>query len=355
MDEANLPQHNQDETNPLPNNEPADIPQPQSPLLYPDDTPRSGTPKPKRHRFLMILIISMVIVYAVAAVWYKFHPATAHPGGSVATVQVANEAIPQVSCTEAKALIKQAVDGDECYAAAFKVGGEMIQYVVTEQSAAYQQKQASQCQLDCGGSMSITRSDYIVRANGKVQSALANWAEPAEPDIDELTGCGDGVFNNLRDTEGVQQFVLDHGDIGIHVSAKNLVFKDQFSDSCTISFKLTQDMSNDLTPTTGLTITQLKVHYDLQPQAACQQQSGSSVYECYQDQAVMRNDPSLCTLTIDPTEAQAGDETCIADLAERLRDPALCSTIADGGSYIQNCQTTSEQLKEVFGQKLAID
>lgn len=364
MDEANLPEENQDETNPLPDSEQAVTPQPQSPPPYPDNSPLKNAGKPKRHRFLIVLIGSVVVLYGLAAVWYRFHPA-AHPSGNVATIQVANQAIPQVSCATAKTLIRQAVDGDECYAAAFRVGGETIHYVVTKQSAAYQQKQASECTLDCGGNIPMTRSDYVVRANGKVQFALADWTEPGQPDIDELTGCGDGVFNNLKDTEGTQQFVMSHGDIGIQVSAKNLVFKDQFHDTCTISFKLTQDMTDDLNATTGLTITQLKVHYDLQPQSSCQQQSGSSIYECYQDQAVMRNDPSLCTMTIDPTDPNDGDETCIAALAERLQDPTLCSTIGASGnsavtqsvrnSNVQNCQTTSKQLTEVFGQKLTID
>jgi hypothetical protein len=287
------------------------------------------------------------------------------PAGSAGSVTIANEKIPSASCATAQELVKQSIDGDECYVAKFNVGTEPIQYVVIKQSEAYQQKQASQCQLDCGGSIPITRSDYIVRANGKVQFTLSDWTEPAEPDIDELTGCGDGNFSILTSRSGQARFVQDEGDIGLYVAAQNVGFPDQFGDNCTVSFKFTQDITNNQSPTTGLDITDLKVHYILKPASNCQQQSGSKLYECYQDQAVMRNNLSMCGMTVDPSDANDGDISCITDIAERRQDPSVCTMIQTYGdsavsqsvhtSDVQNCQTTSQQLKDVFKQKLIVD
>jgi hypothetical protein len=317
------------------------------------------TSKPKRIRLFISIIAFAAIVLIACAAWYIHHRSVSAKD-SAAAITIANEKISPASCTTAHSLIKQPLDGDECYIAKFKVGSETIHYVIVKQSAAYQQKQASQCSLDCGGSIPITRSDYIVRASGRVQFALSDWTESAEPDIDWLTGCGDGEYDTLNSRSGQAAFVQDNGDIGLYVIAKDVNFSDQYGDKCIVSFNLTQDMTNDLTASTGLNINQLKVHYELQPISSCQQQSGSRVYECYQDQAVMRNNLSMCSMTVDPTVLGYGDSSCIADLAYRRQDPSLCTMIQTSGDAtpsvdIKNCQTQSEQLIDVLKQKLIVD
>jgi hypothetical protein len=297
---------------------------------------------------------------------YAYQRISANASSATASITVANKKIPRASCTSAQGLIgKQSLGGDECYIAKFNVGPETIHYVAIKQSAAYQQKQASQCQLDCGGSIPITHSDYIVRANGQVQFALPDWTQPAEPDIDELTGCGDGSYNILNSQSGQASFVQDDGDIGLYVTAQAVSFPDQFGDNCTVAFKLTQDITGGQSATAGLNIAQLKVHYNPNSVSSCQQQTGSKLYECYQDQAVMRNDLSMCSQTVDPTDPNDGDTSCITDIAERRQDPTVCTMIQPYGSTwvsqsvfnsnVENCETTSGQLKKVFTQKLLVD
>jgi hypothetical protein len=313
-----------------------------------------------------LLLIIVVIGLMLSTAWYVDHQASkvSSSVSDTSSATVVNKKIPLVNCTVAKNLIKQDLDGDECYAAKFKVGTESIRYVVIKQSEAYQQKQASQCTLDCGGSIPITRSDYIVRADGRIQFTLPDWAQPAEPDIDELTGCGDGEFSILKDQSGQASFVQDSGDIGLYVTAQGVKFPDQFGDNCTVAFRLTQDITSDKSATTGLDIAQLKVHYDLRSVSSCQQQSGPKIYECYQDQAVMRNDLSMCSMTVDPSNPNDGDESCITAIAERRQDSSICTMIQTNSnssvsqsvhdSDVQNCETTSEQLKNVLTQKLIV-
>jgi hypothetical protein len=363
-------------------NEPNDLPvepETQPPLIpsVPVPSPSTPTPEPSGVRKIGHIIAGtrvrkavlgiIVILLIAGGTWYISHRASTKAGNNTASITIANEKIPPASCATAQSLIgKQSIDGDECYIAKFNVGSEPIHYVIIKQSAAYQQKQASQCQLDCGGSIPTTRSDYIVRADGKVQFTLPDWTQPAEPDIDELTGCGDGNFGILKTQSGQASFVQDNGDIGLYVTAQNVSFSDQFGDNCSVAFKLTQDITNDLSATTGLSIAQLKVHYSLNPVSSCQQQSGSKMYECYQDQAIMRNDLSMCSMTVDPSDPNDGDTSCITDIAERRQDPSVCTMIQPYGniawvsqsvynSNVQNCETTSGQLKDVLTQKLIVD
>jgi|GEM_PF-6192974 hypothetical protein len=308
--------------------------------------------KSSKGKLFAVLTACIVIILIACTAWYLHHRSSSSVS-YVGAITVANEKIPPAKCATAHSLINQSLNGDECYVAKFNVGSEAIHYVIIKQSAAYQQNQASQCQLDCGGNIPVTRSDYIVRANGKVQFTLPDWTQPAEPDIDWLTGCGDGEFGILKAQSGQATFVQDNGDIGLHVTAQNVNFPDQYGDKCLISFKLTQDITNDRSATTGLSIAQLKVHYELQPLSSCQQRSGSNVSGCYLDQAIMRNDPSMCSMTIDPSDPGDGDEECISGLAYRRQDPSLCAMI--NNSWQQNCQTTSEQLSDVLRQKLIVD
>jgi hypothetical protein len=315
--------------------------------------------------FLIIVVVGL-IVGAGLYIYHHSKSSSSISSSSATPSAIENARIPQISCTTAKTLIKQAIDGDECYEARFNVGSEPIKYVITKQSANYQQQQNSKCTLDCGGSIPITRSDYIVRANGRVQFSLPDWTQPAETDIDELTGCGNGVFNNIKEQDGQKTFVQNNGDIGTQVKAQGLTFTDDHGDKCIVSFNLIQDMTNNLTPTTGLSISQLKVHYELKATASCRNQSGSQsiMYQCYTDQAVMRNDISLCNMTVDPSDLGDGNIACISALAQRNGDPNMCNKIVTEGNApisqtlyftdVKNCQKDSQQLKDVLGQPLIV-
>jgi hypothetical protein len=342
----------------------------QNPQSYSSNDFANETSKPKRNRLLIILIACIVILLIACGVGYIHHRSVSTKNYA-AGITVANERIPLSSCTTAHSLIKQPLNGDECYIAKFNVGTETIHYVIIEQSAAYQQKQANECSLDCGGNIAITSSDYVVRANGKVQSADPTWALNAETFMYYLTGCEDesgvqfGVLNDSSSAD-TQRFVQDGGDIGIYVSDQNVVFPQNFGNSCTISFSLTHDIVGSLAAikaTDDLRISQLKVHYSLQPLSSCQQQSSTNITQCYLDQASMTNKLSLCPMTVASNDLSDDDEECISNLAARREDPTLCETIQITGMFsqsiqnsdIKNCQQTAEEDQQILQHKLIDD
>lgn len=334
---------------------------PPDPVQIPTDKPSRNLKKPIIFSALIIILCGLIIGTAVYALHRTKAPSS--PADTLAAIRTAD--LPAISCKSAEKLIRQTVDGDECYELQFKVDQESIKYVIIKQSSAYQRQQSSKCQLDCGGSIPITRSDYIVRADGKVQFALPDWTQPAQTYIDELTGCGGGVFDNLSQQAGQQKFVHTGGDIGINVTAQKLAFRDSYGDECAITFNLTQDITSNKSATAGLAIAQLRVHYDLKPAAICQNQSNIATrQQCYSDQASMRNDVSLCAMTFDPAQSGDGNESCISSLALRRQDPAFCDRIVNSGnSYVSqsvydtdltNCRKDSQQIKDVLTSPLVV-
>jgi hypothetical protein len=272
------------------------------------------------HIGLMLLIITLFVICGTGwLVFKKSHIINSAPS-SQGTISVLNKKIPPISCSKTKSLIKQEINGDLCNSTNIKVDNETIKYVVVRASPEYLQK--IPCTLDCGGSIPITRSDYIVRSNGTVENASVDWSIPAEPLLDNITGCGYGKNFSLGSLSNVGKFTHYKGTIAVYENLKSVQLPDQFGNKCSIDFSLYQ-------PTSAATpdISRVEVHYALQDISQCQQLGQTDMLACYSAQAIMRDDLNLCSKSIDTAYPQEGASYCIQQIAIRRKDSGLCATI----------------------------
>jgi hypothetical protein len=339
-------------------------PQPNSDINF-DDARR-----PKRTRLFAILIACIVIVIIACGAWY-IHHRSASSANNTASITVGNEKIPEASCATAQSLIKKQIGSttddytNECYVAQFTVGSEPIHYVIIKNIPPKKPPIAAGPCIDLCSAPTTTRTDYIVRASGTVQYAIPDWNHSDAFDMSELTGCGDGTSQIVSNQPTTVMFVPDKANIALAVTGKNIRFPDQYGDTCILNFKLTQDITNSTLATSNPHITQLAVHYEPQPQSDCPAPGQFNSMGCDIAQATLRNNVSLCSMTVDPTDPNDGDDECITSIAERRQDPSLCSTMqpivvsADSQIIISrdmdDCQSTVQGLQAMLSQKLIVD
>jgi hypothetical protein len=300
--------------------------------------------------FFVILVLGLISCLG----WFVYsrnnNNTVTFSGSKTSSKTILNHTIPLTDCSKVKPKLQKQLDsfdGDMCYSAPIKAGSETIEYVIIDQSKGFQDKKQKDydknCSFDCGGSIPITREDFIIRANGKAEFASPEWTGSAAIALEHLTGCALGDLDKY-DKKG--EFVVDNGRVGIHFAGKDIDYSEEFGNSCKVTIDLVAYTS---TEKPSLTFRNIEVQYSLTDPSTCVHQDKDGADQCYSDQAGMRSDIAICDKTYFERLGTLS-EGCVKSVATRKRDTAICQKASLNSQ--QQCIDLVNEAKSYFSGEI---
>ncbi|MDO8336539.1 MAG: hypothetical protein Q7T74_07225 [Candidatus Saccharibacteria bacterium] len=301
-----------------------------------------------KSKIFVLLVILFILGLTIIIGWVaakNYQPKVNNTQNSNKSIMVLDKKLSLVNCDKAKLLLKEKLSGDICYIGNFTIGGEKITYIKVNASKHYLEEIDKNCKMDCGGGISISSSENIIRANGTIEYASVDWASQLESPIYYLTGCGTDKFFQFDSLKNQGKFIKNKDKIAVASSLKNIEITDAYGNLCTIDASFIS-----YTAEASQSIQELAVHYQLQDINSCTQQS--ELEGCYTAQATMRNDLQLCDKAVDTQYPSDGSDYCIESMAKRRLDTALCEKLNLSRSV---CQHDTQELKGIFHGTLVIN
>ncbi len=281
------------------------------------------------------LLVVVVISFVGLAGWYVHSQQNSNDPSEAtsSSERILSHTILRTDCAivlpklqKHKPIIISGGSGDVCYASPIQAGDEKIEYLILTQSSEFQKKVKKEtdatCTLDCGGIIPINRQDFIVRANGKIETANHEWAGTVSIATKYLTGC---PLGSLEKYENQGEFIIKDDRVGIHFAAKNINYSAEYDSACSVDIDAVNFTSAD---EPSLLFSSLAVRYNLADANVCSQQDDVvDQDQCYNEQAGMRGDLSICNkaLELEQTRGTASDD-CFRAVALRKLDESICQS-----------------------------
>jgi hypothetical protein len=358
-------------------------PQPQQPTQFNpqvvavQDSPAAvdSTKKPAgRKKFVIGGVILVIIAVLASAAWY-LHDKSA--GGAVFQKLTGQQllyghTIQQTNCTDLmrfakdESLFQSSQSKYRCFKGTFTVDSEKITYASIQLTHEFEDENRSKCQVDCGSSIgdyakeTVNVGEFILRQNGSIEHYNGAGGGGVDSIVSELTGCGAG--STFVDNDKLQNgtLVIDNNKLGLQTKLSGLHVTDSFGNECTADLELVSYLSSsgeDWEATSSISIKSIAVQYELKEVSSCSSITTSSTkHECFTQQAVLRNDTSICDslkATSLSAEPEPWFDDCIIAVAKRRKDPAVCDQIKDyREQYLESCQEDAKKLKVAFSKEL---
>jgi hypothetical protein len=325
-------------------------------------------------KFVALLAI---LIAAAGIFWYRHQSSIKNSSSAQASsskqtsdsnsLQFFGNPMPKVKCSSVavvahdKDIFKSSSSKYLCNAGNVVVDKENIKVIAISLTPKFENEYKSKCQIDCGFSggdippEEENVGEFIVRANGNVEKYGGFGGGGLDSLLSELTGCGS--FNLTNKLQNGTLVIYDN-KVGLKNSFTNL----QIGNSCTADLRLITYISSppgDWSITLSEKVTNLAVHYNLSDVSSCKNGTAQSRnISCYVEQAVSRNDLSICENLASPTpkpDINPGYDDCITAVAKRRVDPSVCENIRYyRDELLATCKKDTSNLKNVFSGQLIV-